>query len=99
MKPQRTWTEEYELLDSNNYGAKQCPVELENLSDGYYLLTAEARYAPMLAGCKFFSTNVALYLRAGPNQAVAVAVDRHTGRPVAGLGLRLQVHGQPDESS
>ena len=35
----------------------------------------------------------------GPNQAVAVAVDRHTGRPVAGLHLRLQVHGRPEERS
>ena len=51
--PQRTWTHEYQPLEQNNHGAKQWPVELENLGDGYYLLTAEARYAPLLAGCKF----------------------------------------------
>jgi len=99
MKPERFWTHEYQPLEQNNHGAKSSPVELENLGEGYYLLTAEARYSPLLAGCKFILSNVALYLRAGPNQAIAVAVDRNSGRPVAGLNLRLQVHTMPDESA
>ncbi len=99
LKPERTWRGEYQPLEQNNHGAKQWPVELADLADGYYLLTVEARYSSLLAGCKFILSNVALYLRAGPNQTVTVAVDRHSGRPVAGMNLRLRVHGQPDESS
>ena len=69
---------------------------MERLREGYWLLTAEARYAPMLAGCKFSVSNVAVYLRAGRNQAAAVAVDRRDGRPVGNLPLRLHITGQPD---
>ena len=96
-KPQRTWTQEYQPLAQNNRGGKSWPVDVENPGPGYYLLTAEARYCPVLAGCKFCLSNVTVYLRAGPNRVAAVAVDRQTGKPVAGLPMELHVSGRPDE--
>jgi hypothetical protein len=96
-KPQRTWTHEYQPLTQNNQGGKSWPVDVENPGPGYYLLTAEARCCPVLAGCKFCLSNVTVYLRAGPNRVAAVAVDRQTGKPVAGLPLELHLSGRPDE--
>ncbi len=96
LKPERTWTKSFQPLEENNHAGILEPVRVDGLREGYYLLTAEARYAPMLAGCKFCVSNVAVYLRAGHNQAVAVAVDRRDGRPVPDLPLRLHIAGEPD---
>ena len=96
LTPEQRWTRTFEPLEKNNHGRGQWPVPVERLREGYYLLTAEARYAPMLAACKFSVSNVTVYLRAGRNEAVAVAVDRRDGRPVPNLPLRLHITGRAD---
>ena len=47
MKPQRTWTHEYQPLAQNNHGAKSWPVDVENL--GSRLLSLDGR-GPLLPG-------------------------------------------------
>ena len=63
LKPQRTWSQTFQPLECNNSDPEDWPVPLDNLGEGYYLLTAEARYAPMLAACKFCVNHLAVYLR------------------------------------
>ncbi|MCE9552931.1 MAG: hypothetical protein K8T91_06085 [Planctomycetes bacterium] len=95
-KPDRSWTKTYHSLRENNrQGEHDGLVAMEPLGEGYYLVTAEARYAPLLPACKFCVSHVAVYVRANRNQAVVVAVDRRTGSPVADLPLKLTVTGEP----
>jgi len=93
MKPQRTWTQTHLSLSKNNVQEPQeRDVVVEGLREGYYLLSVEARYAPMIAACPFRLSNVALYVRSGCNQGVVVAVDRRDGRPVPDLPLELSIY-------
>jgi len=96
MKPERTWTQTYLPLSKNNLEEPQeRDVIVEGLREGYYLLSVEARYAPMIAACPFRVSNVALYVRTGCNQGVVLAVDRRDGRPVPNLPLELSISGYP----
>ncbi len=95
--PIRTWSEEvFPLKENNRTASRTRAVVLRDLEDGRYLLLAEARYAPMAAACEFEVCNVALYLRAGPNRAVIVAVNRRNGRPVPDAPVSLAMTGTPD---
>jgi len=95
--PRREWTKAFRPLSENNVRVpEEQAVRIEGLDEGWYLLTVQARYAPMIGACKFCVNNVALYLHAGRNRGLAVAVDRRHGRPVANLPLRLRIDGTPD---
>lgn len=95
-KPDRTWSKTFQPLDANNGGRKEWPVEVDGLSNGYYLVTAEARYSAVLAGVKFCISNTAVYLRADNHGAAIIAINRRTRQPVGQLPLRLVITGQPD---
>ncbi|MCZ7644630.1 MAG: MG2 domain-containing protein [Planctomycetota bacterium] len=94
-EPVKAWSAAYKPLGENNREPWSESIEVPDLDEGYYLLTAGARYAPLAAGHKFAVGRVALYLRAARNRAVVVAVDRLTGAPVAGVPVALTGWGQP----
>lgn len=95
MKPERTWEQEFRPLRENNQKANQAhAVQVQDLSEGFFLVAAEARYAPVLAGQKFAVSHVALYVRAARNRAIVVAVNRTTGVPVSGVPVQLTVNSR-----
>jgi hypothetical protein len=96
LRPVRAWSCENRPLRSNNREtAPAAAVAVEDLSEGYYLVTAEARYAPVLAGRKFFVSCVALYVRAARNRVVVAAVDRHDGALRPGVPVAIDIRGTP----
>jgi len=96
LKPSRQWSKTFAPLKDNNRCAPvRRTVTVENLDEGYYLLLADARYAPMAAACKFLVSDVALYIRAGDNRGFVMAVNRRSGRPVTDLPLKLNITGNP----
>ncbi|MFH0939007.1 MAG: alpha-2-macroglobulin family protein [Planctomycetota bacterium] len=100
-KPVREWDVTFKPLRENNQAEKHnVDVDVKDVNqEGYYLVTFEARYAPMIAAAKFCVSHVALYVRAACNQAIIVAVDRRNGRPVANAPIALAVQGTPSVSS
>jgi hypothetical protein len=97
LTPVRSWSREFRPLRENNrVGRLQETVEVDGLDEGYYLLAAEARYAPVTPATKFIVSHVALYLRAARNRAIVTAVDRRGGRPRPGVQVELRAVGKPD---
>ncbi|MHC4252695.1 MAG: MG2 domain-containing protein, partial [Planctomycetota bacterium] len=97
LVPVRSWSREFHPLRENNRGDRRHEaVEVDGLGEGYYLVAAEARYAPVTPATKFIVSRVALYLRAARNRAIVVAVDRRDGRPRPGVPIELRVAGKPD---
>ncbi|MCY3020179.1 MAG: MG2 domain-containing protein, partial [Planctomycetota bacterium] len=93
LKPERQWSETFTPLSSNNVaGVKTETVQVKELAPGHYLLTAEARYAPVLAGHPFVVSGASLYLRVASNQIVVAAVSRDEGKPLANTPVKVQVH-------
>ena len=95
MKPERTWEQEFLPLRENNQKVnREHTVKVQDLSEGFFLVAAEARYAPVLAGQKFAVSHVALYVRAARNRAIVVAVNRTTGVPVSDVSVQLTVNSR-----
>ncbi|MBA4388650.1 MAG: hypothetical protein C0404_11765 [Verrucomicrobia bacterium] len=97
MPTERTWTATFHPLSQNNTTTNTWldTFETDVPEEGYYLLTASARYAPQIAGQKFSVSHVALYMQAARNQAVLATVDRRTGAPATNVEVRLVVQSAP----
>ncbi len=92
-KPWRRWTETSAALSTNNKSLEstQYAVSVEDLEEGYYLLTCRARYAPMLAFRKFCISRVRVFMSVARNQALVTAVDRRNGTPLQERPLTVRV--------
>jgi|GEM_PF-2609504 len=98
LTAEREWVAYHGGITDNNVSPvdkEELEVKLKELTAGHYLMTAQARYSPLLATCQFSVSAVALYLHVGRNQGAVVAVDRHTAAPRANLPLRLTIQGAP----
>ncbi|MFH0939538.1 MAG: alpha-2-macroglobulin family protein [Planctomycetota bacterium] len=72
------------MFPARRLKASDHEIPIQDLRNGYYLLLAEARYAPCVAAMKFAVSHVAVYLRTTRNQVTVAAVTARV-RPVQRL--------------
>lgn len=92
LKPVRTWTHQHRQLAANNTQARwNETITVPETSEGYYALTAQARYSPVIATQTFAVSKTALYVHAAANRIVITAIDRRSGQPIPNVTLQTNI--------
>lgn len=86
--PLRVWRETFvPLSDCNRRGAVTGSSKVDGLEPGWYVVTARARGAPVVAAQRLAVSTIQLTIIADHERAVVVAIERATGRPLPGVEI------------
>ncbi|MDA3961657.1 MAG: MG2 domain-containing protein [Planctomycetota bacterium] len=91
LEPVRTWAHAGMPLAANNrYASVREYIPINKLEHGYYLLTAHARYAPVLACFRFSLGDTVLAATATESELIVDAV-RRDGSDVGSIPITLDI--------
>ncbi|HYE06053.1 MAG TPA: alpha-2-macroglobulin family protein [Planctomycetota bacterium] len=88
--PLRAWQQTFAPLhDCNRVGAMTGSLRVDDLEPGWYVVTARARGAPVVAAQRVAVSAVQLTVLADHAHAVVVAIDRRSGAPIADAAIEV----------
>ena len=86
----RTWRETFvPLADCNRRDAVTGSTRIDGLEPGWYVVTARARGAPVVAAQRLAVSTIQLTIIADHERAVVVAIERGSGRPLPGVEIAV----------